>query len=154
MAGEDQAVRLPLRNATLAQAASRVPTPTYARGKLRRGTVHFGVGGFHRAHQAMYEDTLLNAGRALDWALCGVGVLPADRAMKDVMVAQDHLYTLVQKHASGEYEAQVIGSIVDYLYAPEDPAAVIARLVDVETKIVSLTITEGGYAIDDVTARF
>jgi mannitol 2-dehydrogenase len=80
--------------------------------------------------------------------------MPADRAMKDTMVAQDHLYTLVQKHASGEYEAQVIGSITDYLYAPDDAEAVIGRLADAATKIVSLTITEGGYAIDDVTGRF
>jgi mannitol 2-dehydrogenase len=102
----------------------------------------------------MYEETLLNAGHALNWALCGVGVLPADGAMKDVMVAQDNLYTLVQKHASGRYEPQIIGSIINYLYAPDDPEAVIKRLADADTKIVSLTITEGGYAVDDVTGRF
>jgi mannitol 2-dehydrogenase len=154
MADKTSAAPRALRAETLGLIASRVAVPAYERQSVRTGIVHFGVGGFHRAHQAMYVESLLNAGRASDWAICGVGVMPADRAMKDAMVAQDHLYTLVQKHASGEYEAQVIGSITDYLYAPDDAEAVISRLADEETKIVSLTITEGGYAIDDVTGRF
>jgi mannitol 2-dehydrogenase len=80
--------------------------------------------------------------------------MPSDREMYEVLTRQDYLYTLVQKHSNGDYEARVIGSIVDYLYAPDDPEAVISRLADDSTRIVSLTITEGGYAIDDVTGRF
>src|SRR5207245_7733718 len=63
-------------------------------------------------------------------------------------------YTLVEKHANGEYEARVVGSIVEYLFAPDDPDAVIARLADPAIRIVSLTITEGGYGIDDISGRF
>ena len=74
--------------------------------------------------------------------------------MAQALAAQDHLYTLVEKHGDGSDEARVIGSIVDYLYAPDDPDAVIARLADPATEIVTLTITEGGYAISDVTGHF
>jgi mannitol 2-dehydrogenase len=101
----------------------------------------------------MYLDTLLTDGETR-WGICGIGVLDSDRAMRDALAAQDHLYTLVQKHSDGTYEARVIGSILDYIYAPDDPEAVIARLADPLTEIVTLTITEGGYAISDVTGRF
>jgi len=87
--------------------ATPVTVPSYDRSQLRAGIVHFGVGGFHRAHQAMYLDTLMNQGKALDWAICGVGVLPGDRHMLDVMEAQDHLYTLVIKHPDGRREARL-----------------------------------------------
>ena len=62
----------------------------------------------------------LNAGHAHDWAICGVGVMPADRAMQKTLTAQDYLYTLVLKHAGGDYESRVVGSIIDYLYAPDN----------------------------------
>jgi mannitol 2-dehydrogenase len=137
---------------------SSVAVPTYDRAAVTVGIVHFGVGGFHRAHQAMVVDTLLNAaagtGVALDWGICGVGVLASDRQMSDVMAAQDGLYTLELKHADGRREARVIGSIVEYLFAPDDPAAVIEKMAAPSTKIVSLTITEGGYNIDRVTGEF
>ncbi len=135
------------------ERADGVALPRYDRSAVTASVVHFGVGGFHRAHQAMYLDGLLAEGE-LRWGICGVGVLESDRAMRDALQAQDHLYTLVQKHSDGTYEARVIGSMVDYLYAPEDPEAVIARLADPATEIVSLTITEGGYAISDVTGHF
>jgi mannitol 2-dehydrogenase len=118
-----------------------VPTPGYDRSALRTGIVHFGVGGFHRAHQAMYLDALMNSGQALDWAICGVGVLPFDRRMHEVMQAQDCLYTMVIKHPDGKLEPRVIGSIADYLFAPDDPEAVVARMADPGTRIVSLTVT-------------
>jgi mannitol 2-dehydrogenase len=144
----------PLRSETLAACAETVAVPQYDRSALSVGIVHFGVGGFHRAHQAMYLDRLMNAGHAHEWAICGVGVMPADRRIKEALEAQDHLYTLVQKHADGTYEARVIGSIVDFLFAPDDPEAVIERLTDEATRIVSLTVTEGGYSIDDVSGEF
>ena len=77
--------------------------PAYDRRLVTPGVVHFGVGGFHRAHQAMYHDRLMNQGAALDWGICGVGVMPTDRAMQQVLDAQDVLYTLVLKHADGAY---------------------------------------------------
>ena len=137
-----------------ALASSTVPGPAYDRTRVETGVVHFGVGGFHRAHQAMYHDRLMNEGKALDWGICGVGVMPADRRMKDALDAQDGLYTLVVKHADGTYEPRVIGAITEYLFAPDDPEAVIEKLADPGTRIVSLTVTEGGYSIDQITGEF
>jgi mannitol 2-dehydrogenase len=131
-----------------------VATPAYDRSRVATGVVHFGVGGFHRAHQAMYHDRLMNEGEALEWGICGVGVMPGDRRMKEALDAQDGLYTLVVKHPDGTYEARVIGAITEYLFAPDDPEAVIERMAAEATRIVSLTVTEGGYNVDDVTGEF
>jgi mannitol 2-dehydrogenase len=122
-----------------------VTMPSYDRAGVGIGIVHFGVGGFHRAHQAAYIDRLLEQGLATEWGICGVGVLPADRRMRDVLRAQDGLYTLVAQHVDGSREPRIIGSIVDYRYAPDDPEATIELLAAPSTRIVSLTITEGGY---------
>ncbi len=126
-------------------SALEIPVPQYERSRIGIGIVHFGVGGFHRAHQAMYIDRLLNDGLAQDWGICGVGVLPGDRRMRDALRSQDYLYTLILEHPDGIRQPRVIGSIVDFRYAPDDPEAVIELLADPATRIVSLTITEGGY---------
>jgi mannitol 2-dehydrogenase len=133
---------------------SGVPGPDYDRASVSTGVVHFGVGGFHRAHEAMYHDRLMNRGEALDWGICGVGVMPADERMRDVLRAQDGLYTLVEKHADGSWDARTIGSLTEYLFAPDDREAVIEKLAAPETRIVSLTVTEGGYNLDDGTGEF
>ncbi len=145
-----------LREVTPSGVKETSPTgfPTYLRSDVTTGIVHFGVGGFHRAHQAMVIDTLMREGKALDWGICGVGVLPVDAKMRDVMREQDSLYTLVYKHADGSRDARVIGSIVEYLFAPDDPEAVIEKMADTSTRIVSLTVTEGGYNFDQKTGEF
>lgn len=119
--------------------------PGYDRGAVGVGIAHFGVGGFHRSHQAMYIDRLLESGRAQEWGICGIGVMPADRRMRDMLRAQDGLYTLVLEHPDGRRDARVIGSIVGYRYAPDDPLAVVELLAAPTTRIISMTITEGGY---------
>ena len=141
-----------LNSATL----SRLPvaTPSYDRAGVGVGIAHFGVGGFHRAHQAMYIDRLLERGAAREWGICGIGVMPADRRMRDVLRAQDGLYTLILEHPDGNREARVIGSIVDYRYAPDDPAGTIELLAAPTTRIISMTITEGGYQIRDPASVF
>ncbi len=126
--------------------ALAIPVPKYDRSQIGIGIVHFGVGGFHRAHQARYLDDLLNQGLARDWGICGVGVLPGDRRMRDALRGQDHLYTLVLEHPDGTRQPRVIGSIVDFRYAPDDPEAVTELLAAPATRIISLTITEGGYS--------
>jgi mannitol 2-dehydrogenase len=150
----DNGVTDTLTAQTLESLRGQMPIPTYDRSQVTIGVVHIGVGGFHRSHQAMFHDQLMNAGEALDWGICGVGVMPADRRMKEALNAQDGLYTLVVKHSDGTYQARVIGSIVDYLFAPDDPDAVVEKMAAESTRIVSLTVTEGGYNIDHVTAEF
>lgn len=116
--------------------------------------MHLGVGGFHRAHEAMYIDALLNDGKARDWAIFGVGLQPSNWTMRDALAAQDNLYTLVTRHSDGTWNARVIGSLVGYSFAPDDLGAVITRLADPAIRIVSLTVTEGGYNIDPITGQF
>jgi mannitol 2-dehydrogenase len=139
---------------TLPSLSPEVSRPAYDRGRVRTGIVHLGVGGFHRSHQAMYIDRLMESGRAREWGICGVGVLPADRVMAEALAAQDCLYTLVVKHPDGSTEARVIGSMVEYLLAPDDPEAVVEKMADPATRIVSLTVTEGGYNASAITGEF
>ncbi|MGB8713113.1 MAG: mannitol dehydrogenase family protein [Onishia taeanensis] len=143
-----------LDNAHLESLGADIATPDYDRQAVTEGIVHIGVGGFHRAHQAMYLDALMNRGEALDWGIVGVGVMPGDRRMKEALAAQDHLYTLVVKHPDGRREARVIGAMLDYLFAPEDPEAVVERMADPAIRIVSLTVTEGGYNFHPVSGEF
>ncbi len=138
-----------LNRSTLAHLP--VAGPTYDRSEIGIGIVHFGVGGFHRAHQAMYVDQLLERGLAREWGICGVGVMPADQRMKQALEAQDGLYTLILKNPDGSRDVRVVGSILDFRYAPDDPEAVIELLAAPTTRMVSLTITEGGYQIENAT---
>lgn len=143
-----------LSNQTLTQLPAEVAVPTYDRTKVTAGIVHFGVGGFHRAHQAMYLDRLMNQGQALDWGICGMGVMPSDTRMRDTLHDSQGLYTLVVKNPDGSRQVQVIGSIIDYLYAPDDITAAIEKLADPAIRIVSLTVTEGGYNVNPVSGEF
>ena len=128
-----------------ALATLSASTPSYDRAAASVGIVHFGFGNFHRSHVAMYLDRLMESGQGLDWGICGVGVLEQDAAMRDVMHAQDCLFTLVVRHPDGSLEPRVVGSVLEYLYGPDDAAAVHRRLDDPAVRIVSLTVTEGGY---------
>lgn len=141
-----------LTSATLPELT--IAKPSYDRSAATVGIVHFGFGNFHRSHQAMYVDRLMETGQGLDWGICGVGVLPQDAHMRDVMAAQDDLYTLVLRHPDGSLEPRVVGSVLDFVFGPDDPEAVYARLVDPAVRIVSLTVTEGGYLNNPVTGQF
>lgn len=133
-------------------AITSVTTPTYKRDQLSAGIVHFGVGNFHRAHQAVYLDALFNTGAGHDWALIGAGVRASDAAMRDTLRDQDWLTTVVAQEAESS-TARVTGVMVDYI-EPGDSQAVVAALMDPAIRIVSLTITEGGYYIDPASQSF
>ncbi len=137
----------------LGRLDSRVTVPGYDRKHASVGIVHVGVGAFHRAHQAVYLDSCLAAGES-SWGICGVGILPADRAIRDVLADQGGLYTLLTVDPDGTTDVRVIGSILTHLHAPDDPQAVLDRLTHPSTGIVSLTVTEGGYSINDATGAF
>src|ERR1700761_7183859 len=126
-----------------------IATPSYDRDSVSVGIAHIGAGHFHRAHQAMYIDRLLQRGLAREWGICGVGVMPGDWTMRDVLRDQDGLYTLILENPDGSRDAQVIGSIIDYRYAPDDRQAALELLAAASTRIISLTITEGGYRDPD-----
>lgn len=143
-----------LTNVALDALPETVARPRYDRSKVTAGIMHLGVGGFHRAHMAMTLNRLMNQGEALDWGICGVGLLPHDKKIADILLSQDCLYTLTLKHPDGRRDAEVIGSIVDFLFAPENKSAVLEKMSSPEIRIVSLTITEGGYNFDRVTGEF
>ncbi|MBN9307658.1 MAG: mannitol dehydrogenase [Devosia sp. 67-54] len=126
--------------------------PGYDPAGLTAGIVHFGVGNFHRAHQAVYLDDLFGLGLDHDWALVGAGVRPADAGMRDSLLAQDWLTTVVEQEADTS-AARVTAPMIDHLPIG-DSSAIVNRLVDPAIRIVSLTITEGGYYIDPATQRF
>ncbi|KAE9640897.1 mannitol dehydrogenase family protein [Pseudomonas sp. PB106] len=134
--------------------AAEVKLPAYSLSDTRQGIAHIGVGGFHRAHQAYYTDALMNTGEALDWAICGVGLRAEDRRARDDLKEQDYLFTLFELGDSDDTEVRVIGAIRDMLLAEDNAQALIDKLADPQIRIVSLTITEGGYCIDDSNGEF
>lgn len=131
-----------------------IATPNFDRDDVTTGIVHIGVGGFHRSHEAMYVNSYMNRTGDLSWGICGIGLRPADKKMQDVLEGQDYLYSLLEKHPSGERNLSVIGAITEFMMATENPTAVIEKMASPEVKIVSLTITEGGYNFDPVTGEF
>jgi mannitol 2-dehydrogenase len=142
-----------LSEVTLKSFADRVAIPTYERKRVGRGIVHIGAGGFNRSHLAVYLDDLLQAGGELNWGECGVGLLPPDEQLHRALVAQDYLYGLLEQGGS-KSKLRIIGSLVEHLYAPDQTELVLERMSSPECAIVSLTVTEGGYFVEDGTRRF
>ena len=145
-------IKLKTKNLSLLPEA--VVTPAYDRTKIKAGIVHIGIGGFHRSHEAYYADRFLECKGSADWGICGVALLDNDRRIFDTLVNQDGLYTLMITEPDGTLNARVIGSIVEYLFAPANPEAVVEKMADPDIKIITLTITEGGYNFDEATGEF
>jgi mannitol 2-dehydrogenase len=143
-----------LKQDTLPNLADKMVVPTYERNRVKAGIVHVGVGGFHRSHEAYYTDMLMHETDTLDWGICGIGLREGDRKIGQILKDQDYLYTLIVKHPDGKVETRVIGSIIDFMLSVDDPAAVIDKMASEQTKIVSLTITEGGYNFHPATGEF
>ena len=139
-----------LSASTLPLLARRMRVPTYDRSGLTPSVVHFSVGGFHRAHQLVYLDDLAEQGNT-DWGVVGVGL--HSPAMRDALQPQDHLYTVVERGADGE-RARVIGSMIDYHFAPDSPETVLDVLVDERTRLVTMTVTGNAYRIDATSGEF
>jgi mannitol-1-phosphate/altronate dehydrogenase len=142
---------LALADATLGSHRDRLPVPTYDRASLRPGIVHLGVGGFHRAHQAVYLDDLAEQRVTLDWGIVGVGLRRPD--MKEALEPQDRLFTVVERGARRD-AARVVGAMSAYVHGPEDPAGVLRALTDERTRLVMLTVTGDGYHVDPATGGF
>ena len=141
---------VPLNERTLARHARHLRVPSYDRSALTPAVVHFSVGGFHRAHQLVYLDDLAEQGNT-DWGVVGVGLRSA--AMRDALRPQDHLYTVVERSSAGE-RARVIGSMVDYHFAPDSPETVLDVLTDERTRLVTMTVTGNAYRIDAISGEF
>jgi mannitol 2-dehydrogenase len=138
----------------LTRLPKEVKIPAYDRSKIKTGIAHIGVGGFHRSHEAYYTDQVLHQQNANNWGICGISLLESDRTIFDTLVQQNGLYTLMIKEPDGKLSARVIGSITEFLFAPENPDAVIEKLAHSDIRIISLTITEGGYNFNSSTGEF
>ncbi|WEJ13649.1 mannitol dehydrogenase family protein [Sinorhizobium prairiense] len=135
-----------LSRKTIDRLPHTVKRPDYDLGPVTVGIVHLGIGAFHRAHQAAYTDALLSENPS--WGICGVSLRSPET--RDALQPQDGLYTLAVQDGEGS-DLSVIGSVVELLCAPEDPEAVLRRMADPATRIVSLTITEKGYCHNPAT---
>lgn len=153
MTGMAQASILSLSDATLEQLPQGIDRPCYDRSSLQPGIVHIGLGNFHRAHQAWYLHRLMQEGEALDWAIIGAGVRAYDADMRKRLLAQDCLTTLVELDPTGT-AAEVTGAMIDYLPIEEGNGSLVSAMADPRIRIVSLTVTEGGYYRDPATGGF
>lgn len=133
---------MPLAGERLAELGDFVVVPAYDRSKLVPAVVHIGVGGFHRAHQALYFDEIAHRGISTEWGVVGVGL--HSPAVGEVLVEQDNLYSVVVRDSEAD-DVRVVGVLTDYLFAPNDPAAVLQVLADPRTRLVTLTITGTAY---------
>lgn len=130
---------------------ARVQQPRYDRQQLRSRIVHFGFGAFHRAHQALLTNRVLNE-KGGDWGICEISLFSGDVLMSQLR-AQDHLFTVLEKGAEGN-QAIVVGAVHECLNAKLDSlAAIIEKFCEPQVAIVSLTITEKGYCIDPATGK-
>ncbi|MEF3049158.1 mannitol dehydrogenase family protein [Pseudotabrizicola sp. L79] len=130
-----------------------VSLPRYDRTKVTPGIVHIGLGNFHRAHMAVYLDDLMNQGLALDWGILGAGVRPADAKMRDAMLGQDCLSTIIELDPKGK-RARRVGAMIGFIEVAPDNGPLIAAMAKPEIRIVSLTVTEGGYFVNADTGTF
>lgn len=140
-----------LTQANLPSIPKNVGVPGYSRDAITPGIVHIGVGNFHRAHMAFYLDQLFAHGEDHDWGIQGAGVRDADGKMRERLLQQDLLSTVIELEPSG-LSARVVGSMVDFL--PIDSSAIVDALRNPQIRIVSLTVTEGGYFVDGATGTF
>jgi mannitol 2-dehydrogenase len=135
------------------ETALRPALPAYDRSRLTPGIVHIGLGNFHRAHMAVYLDDLFAQGEGHDWAILGAGVREGDARMREALLAQDCLSTVIELDPSGR-RARRVGAMIGFLPVEPGNGALIAAMARPEIRIVSLTVTEGGYFIDPATGLF
>ncbi|MEI4484753.1 mannitol dehydrogenase family protein [Frigidibacter sp. MR17.14] len=142
-----------LSNATLDALPDGVARPAYDRAGLTPGIIHVGCGNFHRAHMAVYLDDLFATGAGHDWAILGAGVREGDARMRAVLQGQDYLSSVIELAPEAK-TARVIGAMTGFVPVEPGNAGLIAAMSDPAIRIVSLTVTEGGYYIDPKTGTF
>jgi mannitol 2-dehydrogenase len=126
----------------------------YLSKDISQGILHIGVGNFHRAHQAFYTNALLEFKDQSEWGICGLSLLPTDKKIVESLKEQDFDYTVTVCGRDGHDEVHNIGALQDLIAGYENPEAVINKMAQSTIKIISLTITEGGYNLDKETGDF
>lgn len=144
---------LKLSRQTLADLPASIAKPGYDPAALSAGILHVGMGNFHRAHQAVYLDDLIALGGSDDWGILGAGVMEYDAKQRAALMEQDCLYTVVEMDASGD-TARVIGAMAGFVPVEDGQTAILKAMADPAIRIVSLTVTEGGYFVNPATGTF
>lgn len=133
---------------------TQVMAYNYNREQVKPGILHIGVGNFHRAHEEYYTNLLLENPDQQNWGICGAMLLPSDEHLYHALKNQANEYTLTVCGRDGKDEAYLIGSLIELIWGIENPEAVIAKIADKNIRIITLTITEGGYNIEKATGEF
>lgn len=144
---------VPVNEDLLKHPPRGVRCPSYDRSRVREGILHLAVGGFHRAHEALYMEEMIEKHGGYQWGICGVGIMDGDRMLNEALSAQQSLYTLVERSGSAD-RARIVGAIRRHLLGPKNPEAVFAKMADPDIRIVSITATEGGYCLNQATGDF
>lgn len=126
----------------------------YNREQIKSGILHIGIGNFHRAHEEFFTNRLLEDPTQQNWGICGAMLLPGDEHLYKALKKQTNEYTLTVCGRDGKDEAYRIGSLVELIWGVEDPEGVIAKIADKDIRIITLTITEGGYNIEKASGEF
>lgn len=126
----------------------------YSRNQVSAGILHIGVGNFHRAHAEYYTNLLLENASQHQWGICGAMLLPGDEPLYRSLKSQEQIYTLTVCGRDGVDEAYRIGSLVELYWAMEEAEAILAKIADKSIRIITLTITEGGYNMEKSTGEF
>jgi len=136
---------------TLAHLPETILTSPYDRQKVTAGIAHLSVGNFHRAHQAVYTDRTLALPGQESWGIVGLGLMdvPSEVQKAEALQSQGGLYTLRECPSGRPDVVRVVKSLVEYIHAPADRLAALKRLTDPAIRIVTMTITEGGYYMDE-----
>lgn len=141
-----------LSQRTLAELPGDVQTPRFERSQVTAGILHFGPGNFHRAHQQIYLNNLMDQNTDLDWGVVGASIMPGDTRLREQLISQDCLGSVVEQTATHSC-ARISGTMVDYLPVGDVPA-ILKQLADPAIRIVSMTVTEGGYFVSAETGLF
>ena len=140
---------LPLNENNLESIQSAVLKPNYIRSNLSAGILHIGVGNFHRAHLSWYLHRLMQKDLAKDWAIIGSGITQYDVKMREGLQVQDFLTTLIELDPEGNQSCEVVGPMIGYVPVERNNQKLIIAMSDSNIRIVSLTVTEGGYFLDE-----
>ncbi len=125
----------------------------YNRSEVKSGILHFGVGNFHRAHLQSYTNALLNTGTTNEWGICGAMIMPQDKALFEKLSSQDGTYSLTICGRDGKNSIEMIGSLVELLWSGEGVEGIINKVAEKDIRIITMTITEGGYNLDTDAVR-
>lgn len=128
----------------------------YDRNDLKPGFLHIGVGNFHRAHMEAYLDTLMGEEvfRQKEWSVVGAMLMPQDKALYEALKSRDGIYTLTICGRDGKNECREIRTLDKLCWAGEDPEAILNWMAHPGIRVISMTITEGGYNIDRESGEF